>query len=55
MFVLLQLVLIIETRSLEHACTLKRVMERLFPNVCDFLEEPFSPVPICACFPKRFP
>ncbi|XP_063831104.1 L-threonine ammonia-lyase-like [Ostrinia nubilalis] len=47
--------LIIETFSLEHSCTLKRVMERLFPNICDFLEEPFSPIPICACFPKRFP
>ncbi|XP_038206896.1 L-threonine ammonia-lyase-like [Zerene cesonia] len=41
-----------ETKGIEHACTLKRVMERLFPNQCKFLEEPFSPIPICACFPR---
>ncbi|XP_045533058.1 L-threonine ammonia-lyase-like isoform X2 [Pieris brassicae] len=42
-----------ETRDIGHACTLKRVMERLFPNKCQFYEEPYRPVPICACFPRR--
>ncbi|XP_047512267.1 L-threonine dehydratase catabolic TdcB-like isoform X2 [Pieris napi] len=41
-----------ETRDIGHACTLKRVMERLFPNKCQFYEEPYCPVPICACFPR---
>ncbi|KAL0819571.1 hypothetical protein ABMA28_007662 [Loxostege sticticalis] len=53
-FKTIYLTLIIETYSLDHACSLKRVMERLFPNICNFLEEPFSPIPTCACFPKRF-
>ncbi|XP_045502568.1 L-threonine ammonia-lyase-like [Colias croceus] len=41
-----------ETKGIEHACTIKRVLERLFPNQCKFVEEPYSPVPICACFPR---
>ncbi|KOB70556.1 Threonine dehydratase/deaminase, partial [Operophtera brumata] len=41
---------ILETRDLEHSCTLKRVMERIFPGVCEFLEEPFSPIPTCTCY-----
>ncbi|XP_073949974.1 L-threonine ammonia-lyase-like [Choristoneura fumiferana] len=51
----IHLSLIIETLNLEHACRLKRVMERLFPGICDFLEEPFSPLPVCMCFPKKRP
>ncbi|CAH0400541.1 unnamed protein product [Chilo suppressalis] len=53
-FFKIYLTLLIETTGLEKSCTLKRVMERLFPDKCKFLEEPFSPIPMCACFPKRF-
>ncbi|XP_059053346.1 L-threonine ammonia-lyase-like isoform X2 [Achroia grisella] len=54
-FYTIYLTLTCETRDIKHACTLKRVMERLFPNMCHFLEEPFSPIPICSCFAKKLP
>ncbi|CAH0756473.1 unnamed protein product [Diatraea saccharalis] len=53
-FYTIYLTLEIETKGLEHACILKRVLERLFPRKCDFIEEPFSPIPTCSCFPKKF-
>ncbi|KAI5633016.1 pyridoxal-phosphate dependent enzyme domain-containing protein [Phthorimaea operculella] len=49
----IKLHLIVETRDIQHACHLKRVMTKLFPNDCDFMEEPFSPVPVCVCYPKK--
>ncbi|KAJ0173577.1 hypothetical protein K1T71_010726 [Dendrolimus kikuchii] len=54
-FYTIRFTIICETLGLGHACTLKRVMEKLFPNICNFLEEPFSPIPICACYPRRLP
>lgn len=39
--------------DLEQACNLKIVMTKLFPDMCEFVEEPFSPIPTCACFPRK--
>ncbi|KAG6455494.1 hypothetical protein O3G_MSEX009234 [Manduca sexta] len=49
------LILICETRGIQHACSVKRVLNTLFPDLCQFEEEPFNPVEACCCFPKRFP
>ncbi|XP_049877862.1 L-threonine dehydratase catabolic TdcB-like [Pectinophora gossypiella] len=45
--------MMVETRDLEHSCQVKRVLNKLFPDKCEFLEDPFSPIPICSCFPKK--
>ncbi|XP_026314681.1 uncharacterized protein LOC113226313 [Hyposmocoma kahamanoa] len=39
--------------DLEQSCNLKIVMTKLFPDMCEFMEEPFSPIPTCACFPRK--
>ncbi|CAB3249268.1 unnamed protein product [Arctia plantaginis] len=43
------------TRGLQHSCTLKRVMEKLFPNKCQFADVPFCGTTKCPCFPKLWP
>ncbi|XP_026742968.1 uncharacterized protein LOC113504741 [Trichoplusia ni] len=42
-----------QTRNFKHALTVKNVMDKLFPNVCEFCEDTFKDIATCACFPRK--
>ncbi|XP_053614044.1 uncharacterized protein LOC128677320 [Plodia interpunctella] len=48
------LTLVCEARDATQAASLRRIMEKLFPNMCEFLDEQFlyNAYPACPCYTK---
>lgn len=52
-YVLSQIKLVIETKGMEHALELKRIIERAYPCTSVFETEPFNDKRTCPCYVRK--